>query len=211
METSCLTHAKTHSRARQARAPWTCNCDSSASVPIVSELHMYLCREKGLCIQSMRCLNFSLYTRPQRPSGFRTGVDTLDAGSQNASHFARVFPKLEGTPPLPGSERIMCRRQSSGRLVHSEVVSIMGVRLAFDCRQHGSKFLLLILAKAHQVGYSPCLTSCFNQLSECQLVGCALIEFLLEKIHARRDTNTARTYAASSKPFWHRECIYPES
>lgn len=67
------------------------------------------------------------------------------------------------------------------KVVHSEVASIMGVRLAFDCRQHGSKFLLLIHAKAHQVGYSPCLTSCFNQLSECQLVGCAVIEFLLEK------------------------------
>jgi AraC-like DNA-binding protein len=47
----------------------------------------------------MRCLNFSLHTRPQRLSGFRIGVDTLDAGFQNASHFARVFRKLEGTKP----------------------------------------------------------------------------------------------------------------
>jgi hypothetical protein len=43
-------------------------------------------------------------------------------------------------PPLPGSKRIMCRWRSplERRFVHSEVVLITG--LAFDCRQHASKF-----------------------------------------------------------------------
>ena len=42
-------------------------------------------------------------------------------------------------PPLPGSERIMCQWRSPRRFVHSEVVLITGLWLAFDCRQHASK------------------------------------------------------------------------
>jgi hypothetical protein len=40
----------------------TRNCASSVSVPIVPEFHIYLCGAKGLCNQSMRCLNFFLPT-----------------------------------------------------------------------------------------------------------------------------------------------------
>ena len=71
----------------------------------------------------MRCLNFSLPTHGLAMSGFRAGVNTQDAGFQNASHFARVFRKLEDTGPSR-SERIMCRGGSPRRLVHSEVVLI---------------------------------------------------------------------------------------
>ena len=50
LETSCLIHVKTYSRARQPRARKTGNCDSRVSLPIVSELHIYLRGAKGLCI-----------------------------------------------------------------------------------------------------------------------------------------------------------------
>jgi hypothetical protein len=77
-------------------------------------------------------------------SGFRTGVDTQDAGFWNASDFARVFRYMQSTA-LPGSERMMYRGPRVGRLVHSEVVLITGVRLVFDCRQNGSNLLLCSL------------------------------------------------------------------
>jgi len=45
----------------------------------------------------MRCLELLPPHTASAMSGFRIGVDTQDAGFQDASHFARVFRKLEGT------------------------------------------------------------------------------------------------------------------
>jgi hypothetical protein len=44
-------------------------------------------------------------------------------------------------------------------------------------------------------------------LTECHSVGIAVIEFLLEEFTLEETPIQARTYAGSSKPFWHRECI----
>jgi hypothetical protein len=114
-------------------------------------------------------------------------------------------------PPLPVSERIMCRGRSPGRLVHSEVVLITEVRLAYDCRQHGSKFLLFDPCKSPLRRILDLPHTLFNRLTKCQLVGCAVVEILLEKFTLEEIPIRARTYAGSSKAFWHRECLYPES
>jgi hypothetical protein len=87
---------------------WEFLCLFPVSVSIVPEVHGYLCGAKGLCHQSTRCLNFSLRTH---------GLSDVRIPDR-CQHTGRRISKRESfrtrlsktrRPPLPGSERIMCR------------------------------------------------------------------------------------------------------
>jgi len=74
-------------------------------------------------------INTALWSDLRFP-GRQISVDTQDAGFQNASHFARVFRKLEGT----ASSRI--RRRRRRRPTTSSAGSRASRRYATSCRSY---------------------------------------------------------------------------
>ena len=116
----------------------TGNCDSRVSAPIVPELHVYLCGAKGLCNQSMRCLNFSPPTHGL--SDVRISVRCQQTGRRisKGEPFRTRLSKTRRHRPFQVQADYVSRR-SPRRLVHSEVVLTTGLWLAFDCRHRGNK------------------------------------------------------------------------